>query len=257
LVRHLIELAEPGPGEQVHAVIGAPSLATAYNRQAIREALAHRVAGVMIVSEPFTVAYAMGLLDKALIIDLGAGTTDLCLMHGTIPEAEDQRSLPQAGDAIDSQLQQLLKERHPQAGFSRHMVRQFKERFGFVGKPPEPVVVTMPIQGRPTQIEITEELRRACESILPYLREAIRELIGGSEPEFQEQVRQNVVLAGGTGQLRGLGPYVEGVLDELGGGRVTVVDDPLFTGAAGALAIAADTPTEDWARLRSEPDLVL
>jgi rod shape-determining protein MreB len=93
--------------------------------------------------------------------------------------------------------------------------------------------------------------------MLPYLRDAIRTRIAGSDPEFQEPVRQNVVLAGGTSQIRGLQQAVEAMLSEMGGGNVTVVEDPLYIGAAGALAIACDTPAEDWSRLRSEPDLVL
>ena len=40
----------------------------------------------------------------AMIIDIGAGTTDLCIMQGRYPADEDQRTLPDAGDAIDEQL---------------------------------------------------------------------------------------------------------------------------------------------------------
>lgn len=257
LVRHLIELAEPALGDPIYAVIGAPSRATDYDKQAIRDALSDRASSAMIVSEPFTVAYALGLLDRAIIVDMGAGTTDLCRMHGTIPGEADQLSVPQAGDAIDQQLQQLLAERFPHAKFSLHMVRGFKEKAGFVGAPNERVFVTMPVAGRPTDFDITEPMQRACESILPYVKEALRSQIAECDPEFQEQYRQNIVLAGGTSQLRGLGDTVHQWLAEMGGGRVTVVDDPIFTGAAGALAIAMDTPSEDWSRLRSEPDLVL
>jgi rod shape-determining protein MreB and related proteins len=257
LVKHLVSLAEPVPGQKIFLVIGAPSQATAYNKQAIRDAVAALVEGVMIVSEPFTVAYSLGALDRSLIIDMGGGTVDLCVMHGVIPSESDQSSIPQAGDAIDAQLHQFLSERYPEAAFTRNMVRQFKEANAFVGPPTAPVVVTMPVAGKPTAFDITEPLRRACESILPYLREALHERIAAIDPEFQEAVRQNVVLAGGSSQIRGLGTAVGDMLEELGGGRVHVVEDPIFTGAAGALAIASDTPAEDWTRLRSEPDLVL
>jgi rod shape-determining protein MreB len=211
----------------------------------------------MVVSEPFTVAYALGLLENALIIDIGAGTMDLCVMHGTIPLAEDQRSLSQAGDFIDEQLHQHLRSRFPEAGMSRNMVRRFKEAHAFVGPPPRPVRVTVPCAGRPTELDITAEMRAACEALLPYVAEALRAAIAGVDPEFQEPVRQNVVLAGGTAHIRGLDRFVEDILGPMGGGKVTVVDDSLFTGASGALSIALDTPSEDWGRLRSEPDLVL
>jgi rod shape-determining protein MreB len=30
------------------------------------------------------------ILDDVLVIDIGAGTADLCRMHGTMPEGSDQ-----------------------------------------------------------------------------------------------------------------------------------------------------------------------
>jgi rod shape-determining protein MreB len=257
LVRHLVTLADPAEGQAIFVVVGAPSRASAYDKQSIRDALEDQVEAVMVVSEPFTVAYALGLLDRALIVDIGGGTMDLCLMHGTIPTAEDEMSLPQAGDTIDSRFEELLAEAYPEAGFSRKMVRRIKEQYGFIGPSRSPVHVTLPVAGRPTEFDITVPLRRACESILPYVREAIWERIAAADPEIQAEVRQNVVLAGGTSQLRGLAGWIEGVLAELGGGRVRLVNDPVYTGADGALAIAMDTPGEDWARLRDQPDLVL
>jgi rod shape-determining protein MreB and related proteins len=250
LIKHLVELAEPMPSEPIYAVIGAPAEATAHNRQAIRDALSGLVTGLMIVSEPFTVAYALGLLQGSLIVDIGAGTTDLCLMLGTLPRDEDQRSLVQAGDFIDEQLAQLLAESFPRARFSRNMVRQLKEKHGFVGTPHRAVRWTVPIDGLPTELDVTEPLGRSCEALLPHLREALREMLAGADPEMQEALRQNVVLAGGTSQLRGLQQAVEEMLSDMGGCKVTVVDDPLFTGADGALAIAQDTAPEEWASRR-------
>ena len=37
----------------------------------------------------------------ALVVDVGAGTTDFCVMNGRYPTDEDQRTLPNAGDWID------------------------------------------------------------------------------------------------------------------------------------------------------------
>jgi rod shape-determining protein MreB len=59
---------------------------------------------IMIVYEPFTVAYGLGILDQVLIIDIGAGTIDLCRLRGTLPEAEDQIALDEAGDFVDDNL---------------------------------------------------------------------------------------------------------------------------------------------------------
>ena len=159
---------------------------------------------LMIVSEPFAVAYGIEALVHTMIIDIGAGTTDFCVMNGRYPTEEDQRTLTNAGDQIDEQLFKLIRDRHPTARFSIHMVREWKERWSFVGEPRERVVVTAPVDGKPTQIDITDEMRAACESLLPPITETMIDLLSRVEPEFQAKVRDNVILSGGGGLIRGL-----------------------------------------------------
>jgi len=67
-------------------VIGAPAQATLKNKEAIMQAARSCVDSVMLCSEPFAVAYGLDMLDDVLVIDIGAGTTDLCRMRGTMPE---------------------------------------------------------------------------------------------------------------------------------------------------------------------------
>ena len=80
-----------------------PQPATGKNKQAILDIAKEVLDSVMIVSEPFTVAYGMERMSDVLVIDIGAGTTDLCRMHGTVPTEEDEVSYPIAGDAVDTQ----------------------------------------------------------------------------------------------------------------------------------------------------------
>ena len=110
-------------------------------------------------------------------------------------------------------------------------------------------MVTVPVNGKPTQIDITQQMRQACESILPPLVESMLDLLSRVQPEFQERVRNNVVLSGGTGLIRGLGPRLEQELQAVGGGKVRVVKDPIFVGSDGGLAIAQDAPDSEWERL--------
>ena len=134
IIRHLIELVgDKGPDTRIHAVVGVPSESLNVNKLAIRKAVSEFVHSLMVVSEPFAVAYGMGLLNNALVIDIGAGTTDFCIMHGAIPAEEDQKTLLMAGDYIDDQLFSYLKEKYPNATFNINMVRQFKEKYSFVG----------------------------------------------------------------------------------------------------------------------------
>jgi rod shape-determining protein MreB len=249
LIGHLVEQVEPGELREVHAVVGVPAESLRTNKLAIKEAAADAVQALMVVSEPFAVAYAHNLLNNSLVIDIGAGTMDFCIMHGSIPGEEDQRTVLQAGDYIDRQLHDLLAERYPSASFNMNMVRHFKEQHSFVGEPPEPAMVDIPVAGRPTPHDITDDLRRACESILPAMVETTTELIARFDPEYQAVVRENVILAGGGSQIRGLAEYLQGQLAEYGSARVQVVDDPVFSGADGALALARDMPAEYWEQL--------
>jgi len=69
------------------------------------------------------------------------------------------------------------------------------------------------------------------------------------QPEYQERVRNNIILSGGTGLIRGLGPRLEQELAGFGGGKVKVVKDPIFVGSDGGLSIALDAPDADWEKL--------
>jgi rod shape-determining protein MreB len=251
LLRHLLSLVNTknGKSRPIHAVVGVPAASLRTNKQHLRNALKGVVDSLMIVSEPFAVAYGLNALLHTLVIDIGAGTTDFCVMKGRYPTDEDQRSLALAGDSIDAHLQKGVQARYPNASFTIFMVREWKEQHSFVGEPPSPVIVTAPVDGVPTELDITAEMRAACESILPPIVETMLDLLSQVEPEFQERVRRNVILAGGGGLIRNLDKLLETALDRVGGGKVTVTQSPMFVGADGGLAIAEDAQENDWERL--------
>lgn len=249
LLKHLVSLALAGADREsllIQAVVGVPAEALRVNKQQLRSALKGIVDSLMIVSEPFAVAYGLESLVNALIIDIGAGTADFCVMHGRYPLEEDQRTLPIAGDHVDEQLHRLITSTHPDAKISLHMAREWKERFSFMGEPIEKVWVVAPVQGRPTEFDATEPMRAACESLLPAVRETMLDLISRVQPEYQDKVRNNVILSGGSGLIRGFGLALQEALEEVGGGRVRVVADPLHVGADGGLALAMDAPPSEW-----------
>ena len=250
LVQHAISLARPEQDQLVYAVIGAPAQASVKNRKAILDAAREEVDSVMIASEPFTVAYGLDLLTDTLVIDIGAGTTDLCRMHGTMPGEEDQLTIPFAGDHIDRTLAKLIRKSHPEVAFSEHMVTQAKEKFADVSENAGRVVVKWPVNGKPTDIDISREMREACLSIVPPIVEALARLIATFDPEFQAVLRGNVLLGGGGCQIKGLGDAIAAYMDaNLGGGRVVTVEEPVYAGANGAIKIARDMPKEYWEQL--------
>jgi rod shape-determining protein MreB len=249
IIRHLTGLAKPDPGQKIHAVVGVPADSLKINKLAIRKAVAEYVHSLMVVSEPFAIAYGIDLLNDALIIDIGAGTVDFCIMHGTIPSEEDQRTIFTAGDYIDEQLFSYLTEKYPSSRLNRNMVRLFKEEFSFVGEIDEPVQVELLANAKPVVQDIKDEVRRACESIFPAIVETTTEMIARLDPEFQQRIRQNIVLGGGGSLIRGIEKYLQDRLKEYGQYKVTRVTDPLLAGAIGGLKLAQDMPFKYWETL--------
>ena len=244
LIGHLIEMAGAEPDDEICVAVGVPAEALKVNKLAIKKTVSEHASKLMVVSEPFSVAYGLGALDNAMIIDIGAGTVDFCIMHGTVPLEDDQRSLFTAGDYVDEQLLKLLGEKHPEADFSLNMVRKFKEKHGFVGDPKRRIKVDAPVDGKFTQFDITEEMRKACESPMPAIVESVINLIASFDPEFQESVRNNIILAGGGSQLRGLDSHLTAAMKQFEPCTFTCIDDPLYAGADGALELATDMPEE-------------
>src|SRR6185503_18890201 len=198
LLKHLLKLVGVGvngntEASDVRAVVGVPAAALRTNKQYLRHSMKGIVDSLLIVSEPFAVAYGLDALLHTMIIDIGAGTTDFCVMKGRYPTEEDQRTLTLAGDSIDTQLLKLIEERYPQANVTVFMVRDWKEKHSFVGNAPGPVVVTAPVKGVPSELDITTEMKAACEVVVPPVVETMLDLLSRVEPEFQDRVRNNVI----------------------------------------------------------------
>jgi len=249
LMRHLVHLSQPGRDQKVYGVVGVPAQASLKSKQALLEAAHDSMDAVMLVSQPFAVAYGLGMLDGSIVIDIGAGTTDICRMHGTMPGEEDQLTLPLAGDFIDRRFEELLKEAYPEAQFTITMLKRVKESGAFVAGQVEPIRTTFPCNGRPTEFDVTEPLKSACESILDGINEGLHKLISSFDPEFQSKLRSNVVISGGGSQIIGLASRIRQQLEDLGGGNVHAVEEPLYAGANGALQLAIDMPDSYWQKL--------
>lgn len=250
LILHAVDLARPKAGQLVYGVIGCPAQASIHNKQSIIEAAREVLDSVVICSEPFSVAYGLEQLHDCLVIDIGAGTTDLCRMKGSMPDEDDQITLTQAGDFVDGQLLELFKGRCSDAQFTLNMVKEVKEKHAFVTEAAEPVVVRFPVKGRPTPFNVTAEMRKGCRRIIEPIVEAVDRLVSTFDPEFQARLRNNVILAGGGSRIHGLDRAIEEALEPFGGGRVRAVQEPVYAGANGALKIAYDMPAEAWEQLR-------
>lgn len=251
LMEHLVELSRPRKDQLVYAVIGAPAEATANNKQSILEmAKEAGIDAAMVVSEPFSVAYAVDALDESIIIDIGAGTIDLCRMHGTLPELDDQVTISKAGNFVDRELAKLIQAKHPEAQFTINMIKKAKERFSGVVDSGERAIVTFPVNGRPTELDVTDEIKQAVGLLIPEILGAIQKLVATFDPEFQDRIRQRVFVAGGGSQIFGLRKALEDGMREIGGGQVFLVDEPVHAGSNGALKLAQEMPDAHWQKLR-------
>ncbi len=251
LVKEIVRQAKPRKDELVYAVIGVPAQAQINNKDAILQAARESVDSVMLCSEPFSVAYGLDMLEDVLVIDIGAGTVDLCRMHGTMPEESDQITMNTAGDFVDEELGKEIAAAFPEAQFTKQMVKEIKERYSTVDVATEPVRVQLPVNGKPTDFDITEQMRAACQRIVPPIVEGLGKLVASFDPEFQEKLKSRVLLAGGGSQIKGLDRAITAEMHEmLGGGNVIRIEEPIYGGANGALKIAHDMPEDYWEQLK-------
>lgn len=251
LVRHAVSLCKPRKDELIYGVIGAPAQASIQNQKLLIEAAAGVLDAAMVCSEPFAVAYAADLLEDTLVVDIGAGTVDLCRLHGTMPAPEDQLTLTTAGDWLDKQLFTRLQKKIPNADFTIHAIKEIKEKHAYVTPDGPPVKVELLVNGKDTEFDVTDVFREGCASIVPPIVESLHKLIASFDPDFQRRLRNNVILSGGGSQIGGLDIILEQAIKErLGSGKVKRIDDAQYAGAGGALKMAHDTPEALWQRLR-------
>lgn len=251
VIEYAVAAVQPERDRPVYGVIGVPSRASMKNKKFIMDAAEGVFDAVAIVSEPFTIAYGMNRLADTLVIDIGAGTIDICPIYGVYPSDEEQVAVPLGGDAVDEEFEKRLFKKFPGIQVSRNMVRDVKERHGFVNELGDAAVVTLPVNGKPTPLDVSEPLKAACSVIVKPIVEAVREMVGKFDPEFQQRMRQNILLGGGGSQLKGLDRAIEASLKDYGGAKVTRVTDATFAGAVGALKLAMGMPAHGWTALKA------
>ena len=249
LVQHVVSDLELPAGRPIYGIIGAPSRATVLNKQVIINAARRTLDAVMVVADPFNIANGMNQLSNSMVIDIGAGTIDICPVCGTYPKDEDQITLPVGGDLIDDELHRLIRQSEPYADLSLNQARQIKEKFGFVRDDDEPAIATLQVDGKPTQVDVSKQLNAACRSIVPGITEALLELVSKFDRDFQKLLFNNIVLGGGGSQLKGLDQQIEQALQKYGQAKVTQVHDPVFAGANGALKMAMSMPANYWQQI--------
>lgn len=225
---HLRTLIQTPAGSEIRAVIGIPANADASARENVRVCVAGLFDRVILIPEPFLAA--LGYRDESrlndasyvdpvrnsLFVDIGGGTTDVCLVQGYYPTSEDQISLPFAGDKVDALFNDAIRKTYPDCELSPIKIRELKETFGFVGKTSEPVIVSVMVGGKMRKLDVTEQINSACEELLHRVMEAVKTLIGRASGDSVVELMQNIVLTGGGSRIKNFDTELQRCLAEEG-----------------------------------------
>lgn len=215
-LRHLRSLVDPSGQAEIRAVVGVPANADETARENIRRC-AHGVFDrVLLIPEPFLSALGFrdnsrlgqpGYIDpviNSLFIDIGGGTSDLCLVQGYFPTSEDQICIPFAGDAIDGLMEAELNRTYPNNGLSRHKIREIKEAHGYVGPSRRPLDVKVVLGGKAHTLELGDVIGNACNTLIEKIYPALTTLISRASSDSVVTLLQNIIITGGGSQLKGI-----------------------------------------------------
>ncbi len=215
-MQHVRLLADPSGRAEIRAVVGVPANAGEQAREAVRRAAQGIFARILLIPEPFLAALGFrddsrvkqsGYVDpvvNSLFIDIGAGTSDLCLVQGYFPTREDQISIPFAGDAIDGIIHEELNRTYPNNGLSRLSVREIKEAYAYVGPSRKPLDVKVVIGGKGRTLELGDAIGNACNVLIDKVYPALTALIGYASSDSVVALLQNIIVTGGGSQIRGI-----------------------------------------------------
>jgi len=213
---HIRTLADPTGRADIRAVVGVPANAGEPAREQIRRSAQGIFSRILLIPEPFLAALGFrddsrvkqpGYVDpvvNSLFIDIGGGTSDLCLVQGYFPTHDDQVSIPFAGDAIDEIIYNELGRTYPNNGLSRITVREIKEAHAYVGPSRKPLEVKVVIGGKSRTLELGDAIGNACNTLIDRIYPALTSLIEAASSDSVVTLLQNIIITGGGSQIRGI-----------------------------------------------------
>lgn len=264
--KHVRAQLQPSPDAELRAVIGLPANAERSARENLRQAVSGVFDRVILIPEPFLAALGYrdesrlgteGYVDpvqNALFVDIGGGTTDVCLVQGYFPLAEDQVSLAFAGDKVDALLNDAIRKTYPDCALSMLKVREIKEQHGYVGKLEQPIIVNVVVGGKMRKLDLGQQIGDACGELLQRIFESVKVFIGKASSDSVTELLQNIILTGGGSRIRNLDAELQRLLTEEGyeNPKVSVVGENYKQFVArGALKAARQAKDSQWQQLMS------
>jgi rod shape-determining protein MreB and related proteins len=227
-LQHVRQIADPSGRAEIRAVVGVPANATEPAREQIRKSAQGIFSRILLIPEPFLAALGYrddsrvkqpGYVDpvvNSLFIDIGGGTSDLCLVQGYFPTRDDQISIPFAGDAVDEIIFSELSRTYPNNGLSRITVREIKETNAYVGPSRKPLDVKVVIGGKSRTLELGDAIGNACNTLIDKIYPALTTLISSASSDSVVTLLQNIIVTGGGSQIRGIDTVLQKRLSDDG-----------------------------------------
>lgn len=263
-LNYLREKIDPERKREVLCVVGIPAEADAEAKENLKKAAKGAFDGVLFIPEPFLAALGMrdeeqvgnpdyqDPVSNSLFVDIGAGTTDFCIVQGYFPKPEDLMSIPFAGNEVDVILDQAIRDAYPEVEVPLSMIRDFKESYSYVGESESGVRVKVPVEGKPRKIEVGKQVGAACNQLLEEVFETIKKVIAVASPESVFSLLQNIVLTGGGSRIRNIDQELQRLLLDDGYEdpevRISAREVKPFV-AIGAMKVAKAAREDQWVRL--------
>tara|TARA_Y100000287_G_scaffold184497_1_gene185560 strand:+ start:121 stop:1245 length:1125 start_codon:yes stop_codon:yes gene_type:complete len=262
-LKYLRGKVDPEFKREVYCVIGIPAVADAEAKENLKNAAKGAFDGILFIPEPFLAALGMrdeerltdpsysDPVSNSLFIDIGAGTTDFCIVQGYFPKPEDLLSIPFAGNEVDVMLDKAIREEYPEVDVPISMIRKFKESYSYVGESESGARVKVPVDGKPRKIEIGKQVGLACNQLLGEIFDSIKEVIAKASPQSVFGMLQNIVLTGGGSRIRNIDQELQRLLVDDGyeepDVRISSREVMPFVGI-GALKVAKAAREDQWIR---------
>jgi rod shape-determining protein MreB and related proteins len=225
-LQHIRSLADPSGNAEIRSVVGIPANADEQAREDIRQCATGIFDRILLIPEPFLAALGYrddarlgqpGYVDpvtNSLFIDIGGGTSDLCLVQGYFPTPDDQISIGFAGDAIDDLMRQDIDRVYPNNGLTHLRIREIKENHAYVGTIRKPIDVKVIMGGKAHTLELGEVIGRACNTLIDKIYPALTTLIGRASSDGIVTLLQNIIITGGGSQIKGLDTVLQKKLSD-------------------------------------------
>ena len=186
-------------------------------------------------------------VNNSLFVDIGAGTTDFCIVQGYFPKPEDLLSIPFAGNEVDVILDKAIGK-HTEVDVPLSMVRKFKRPIPMSVRWRQ-VLVKVPVEGKPRKIEVGKQIGDSCNQLLREIFESIKQVIASASPQSVFSMLQNIILTGGGSRIRNIDQELQRLLADDGYEdpevRISAREVKPFV-AIGAMKVAKAAREDQW-----------